>query len=169
MNHGYLQKNLERVHEWIRSADQKVSIFLAFEGVVLSFLIPEIKSFYTNHPNSGLKFFTTLLIISSAIYFYSICKLLFALISRTQPKQHKPSLSFFGDIAKETLKDYRRQTQNAKSEDIEDDFIIQIHVSSVIATKKHSAFITSIKLFAYSMAILVLDIIYFYLWSIHAK
>ena len=169
MNEDYLTKNLQRVHEWIKSADMKVSIFLAFEGVILNFLIPEIKLFYSNHSNNELYIFTALLVASSVLYSYSICKLIFALISRTQPGRYKQSLSFFGDIAKQSLKEYKLQIENAGKKDIENDLIVQTHTSSIIATKKHSAFRDSVWLFVCSMAILVLDIFYFIIWSAYAK
>ena len=41
-----LETNLERVHDWIKSADQKVSIFLAFQGVVLTLLFSSIFSWW---------------------------------------------------------------------------------------------------------------------------
>lgn len=33
-----LNENLNRIHEWTRSADQKVSIWLAFQGVFITLI-----------------------------------------------------------------------------------------------------------------------------------
>lgn len=54
------EKNLVRVHEWTRAADQKISIFLAFQGVLLTLLFPMIfKSFQISHFSKSTNFYSS--------------------------------------------------------------------------------------------------------------
>ena len=42
MNLEDYNKNLDRMADWIKAVDQKVSIFLAFQGIVLTGILPVI-------------------------------------------------------------------------------------------------------------------------------
>jgi len=170
ISNEYLEKNLQRIHEWIRSADQKVSIFLAFEGVVLSFLYTITKRFVENKSNSLDGIFYSLLVTSIVCFGYSLLKLCFSLISRTKnTSKKKKSISFFGDIASLSEPEFKKIIKKSNNDTVGDDLVSQIYVSSVIAAKKHKIFQESLYLLFLSVSFLILAFSYYFLWSLYAK
>ena len=170
VSNEYLEKNLQRIHEWIRSADQKVSIFLAFEGVVLSFLYTAIKRFVENKLDNLNGTFYCLLIASIVCFGYSLFKLCFSLISRTKNVSNKKkSISFFGDIASLNEPEFKKVIKKTNDEIVGDDLISQIHVFAVIASKKHKVFQDSLYLLLASLSFLILAFACYYLRSLYAK
>jgi len=94
-----IEVNPDRVHEWIKAADQKVSIFRAFQGVVLTILSPTLFSWATKHSNelSPLELFV--FFVGIVLVGYSIYRSASALLSRSNRNNAKKSRTFFGDIA----------------------------------------------------------------------
>ena len=102
-----LENNLNRVHEWIRAADNKVSILLALEGIVITLLLSDslasyAKSFQYNCWN------IVFIIASLVLLFISAYKAVLAIIPRLSRKRKKLSLFYFGDVAEMDLKEYNK-------------------------------------------------------------
>jgi hypothetical protein len=135
-----LETNLKRVHEWIVAADQKVSIFLAFQGVLLTLLFPNIFSWTKNNFYNFSYYNLLFLIIGIFLTIYSLYKSTSAIIPRVTKDGNKKSIIYFGDIAKFNLKDFKKATKETNNDEYEIELVEQIHISSKIATKKHSQF-----------------------------
>lgn len=168
INNEMLEKSLQRIHEWIRSADQKVSIFLTFEGVLFGFLFSPIKQFIGSNIKNLSEIFIIFLIISIVCFADSLIKLCSSLVSRTK-NSGKKSISFFGDIASLDKEKFIKEIKKCDSSRIADDLIEQIHISSKIADKKHNLFQESLGLLFVSLISLVLAFVWFYLWGAYAK
>lgn len=148
-----LEKNLSRIHEWIRAADQKVNIFLAFQGIILTILFPVVSQmtdkslFIFSAPN--------LFLVLTVIFFvaYSIFKCLFALVSRTGKKGHKKSLLFFGDVSSYKIEEYKKQLKTVSRTKYREDLIDQVYISSKIAYVKHVQFQEALIFFAIGISL----------------
>lgn len=156
-----LETNLERVHEWIKSADQKVSIFLAFQGVVLALLFSGIFSWATENLKdlsckNLLPFISGIILVS-----YSIYKSTSAIIPRLAKDKKKKSITYFGDIAKFDLGDFKKAIKETSTEEYENELTEQIYISSKIATRKHSQFRDAIFAFFGGMILLMLSFLLF--------
>ncbi|TSC89309.1 MAG: hypothetical protein G01um10143_690 [Parcubacteria group bacterium Gr01-1014_3] len=156
-----LETNLERVHDWIKAADQKVSIFLAFQGVVFTLLFGSVFS-WTSENIRNLSCTNTLILISGIILVaYSIYKSTSAIIPRLAKDKNKNSITYFGDIAKFDLGDFKKAIKETNIDEYEIELVEQIHVSSKIATRKHSQFRDAILIFFAGMILLVISFILF--------
>lgn len=141
-----LEKQLTKVQDWVKSVDNKNSIFLALAlGVTVIFisLTPKVNSKFIDY-NLLLKFLP--LVIALFLIMWSLTKAL--LLLKPQINNHKSnSISFFGDISKLTLEEYESRVKKAREKDITSDLIQQIHMSSSIASKKHTILSEAIWLF----------------------
>ena len=136
-----LERILNRVHEWIRSADQKISIFLAFEGILVILVAPSVVKClqFTVHACHPLYFL--LLCIGTGLILYSLYKMIFeALMPRVSHTLTTRSVLFFGDIASFKLADYHKLLEEIDDNEMNADFVSQIHASSIIASLKHTKF-----------------------------
>jgi hypothetical protein len=156
-----LETNLERVHEWIKAADQKVSIFLAFQGVVLTLLFASIFSWATENLKT-LPCKRLLLFVSGTILIgYSIYKSTSAIIPRLAKDKKKKSITYFGDIAKFDFGDFKRAIKETSADEYQNELIRQIHISSKIAARKHYQFRDAIFLFFGGIVLLMLSFLLF--------
>ena len=149
-----LENNLNRVHEWIRAADNKVSILLALEGIVITLLLSDslasyAKSFQYNCWN------IVFIIASLVLLFISAYKAVLAIIPRLSRKRKKLSLFYFGDVAEMDLKEYKKAIKELDESEYVEQVIEQIHTSSIIATSKHQHFRNSIIALSLSFLLLV--------------
>jgi hypothetical protein len=136
-----LEKILNRVHEWIRSADQKISIFLAFEGILVTLLAPSLMGWLRFAVRACRPFSFLLLCVGTGLIFYSFYKMIFeALMPRVSHALTARSVLFFGDIASFKLLEYQKRVEEINDDEMKTDFVSQIHVSSVIASAKHAKF-----------------------------
>ncbi len=136
------EKILDRIHEWIRSADQKVSIFLAFQGVTVTFVFPNLEIFkkILSIQNYTFQIFVSIFfMIGFVLVVLGIFKSLFAIIPRVKKKTNK-SLMYFGAIAEMGLSEYRKYINGADEHKYHDEIVDQIYFSSGIAQKKHILF-----------------------------
>jgi len=80
------EKNLSRIHEWIRSSDQKISIFLTLQTAIIVFLTPMLIDLYQSKQAS----FTLLaaIALTEAYFFfaYGIVKSILGLYARLKAK-----------------------------------------------------------------------------------
>lgn len=156
-----LESNLVRVHEWIRAADQKVSIFLAFQGVVLTIIFPAVSSWVlVNVKNFS---YTILVILTTAFVLigYSIYKSASAIIPRLAKDEKQKSITYFGDIAKFELENFKKNIKQMSTEEYENELIEQIHISSKIASRKHIQFRDAIFIFFGGMFLLAISFLIF--------
>lgn len=160
-----LETNLERVHEWIKVADQKVSIFLAFQGIILVFLLENIFSWTTkNMENLSCK--DLLLLVSGIVLtILSVYKSTSAIIPRltktTTKNKKRISITYFGDIAELDLEDFKTAVKEISADAYENELTEQIYISSKIATRKHSQFRDAIFSFFGGMVLLVISFLLF--------
>jgi len=140
-------KNLERMGDWIKSADQKVSIFLAFQGVVLIPLLPWVyENFYkscTILPEAGI----FLLLIGLGISIHTI-------LPRMGDGKFR-SLLYFRDVSSLGLGEYKKKVKDLSQDQYEDALLEQAHVLASIATRKHEEFRKAILFFSGGLTLLV--------------
>ena len=134
-----LENNLNRIHEWIRAADSKVSILLALEGIVITLLLSDgftdyVKGIQYNYWN------TIMVIASLVLLFVSAYKAVLAIIPRLKRKKKKASLLYFGDVAQMDLKAYEKAMKEMSEDEYVEHLLEQTHISSAIATSKHKHF-----------------------------
>lgn len=164
MNSDELEDNLNRIHEWLRAADQKVGIFLAFQGVVISLLFPKMAKWIC----INLLIFSWLEIILTifglVLLSYGLTKSVVALIPRLKKNLPK-SIIYFGDIAEMRIDDFKEEISKLNGKRYEDELIKQIHICAIIAKKKHEQFRESIITFMSGLA--VLGLIYILVTTAH--
>jgi len=148
-----LENNLLIVHEWIKVADQKVSIFLAFQGIVLTMLFPGTFSWVVQNISC---FNFIFIILSIGLILIGFYKSISAIIPRLTKDDKKKSITYFGDIAKFDLAKFREAVKKISKEQYEDELIEQIHISSRIAIKKYSQFRGAIFYFFGGVTLLVM-------------
>lgn len=157
MNKPELEENLTRVQDWIKSADEKISIWLAFQGVFVTLLTPYL---FTSTFFVRLFAFCSsqILIFVSVIVFigYSIFNAVSALIPRLKNNTGKKSLIYFGDIASLDLEEFKKELKSYSESDYEEDLKKQIYISSKISSKKHKLFKDSIISFFIGVFIMAL-------------
>lgn len=152
-----LENILNRVHEWIRSADQKISIFLAFEGIVVTLLAPSLFDWVQLALLECRPFSLLLLCTGIGFIFYSLYKMIFqALMPRVAHNLLTRSILFFGDIASYELHEYQERLKQINDDDLKADFVSQIHTSSVIATLKHGKFKESVTIASIGIVLIIL-------------
>lgn len=163
-----LQSNLNRIHNWIISADQKISIFLAFEGLILSLILPLMIKWVPNHINDLHTWQIAFLYLGLFTYSYSILKCLYSLYPSIRSTDKK-SLFYFGDIVKLPLTEFKHKINSLNSDKIIDDFAAQIYVNSKIAYSKYVHFKEAIILYLISLILLSITYLYEFVirvWSI---
>lgn len=161
LNKNDLELNLNRVHEWIKSADQKISIFLAFQGVVLTLLFIKVFSWVVKNLTNFSCINLLLLILGVIIVAYSIYKSFFAIMPQLNNSKKRKSLIYFKDIAEFDLDDFEKKVQEMSSDEYEKELIEQIHKSSGIATQKHLQFREAAFLFFSGIVLLVICFLVF--------
>lgn len=135
-----LETNLLRVHEWIRTADQKASIFLAFQGFVLTLLFESVSSWIARYLSSAPYMILILVLAGTTLIGFSVYKSISVVLPRLTKDGRKRSITYFGDIARFELSEFRKTLKEIQIDEYENELIDQIHVSSRIAAKKHVEF-----------------------------
>lgn len=143
------EKNLNRIHEWIKSADQKVSIFIAFETVLIGIILQKLITI--NFTKSACV--TIIFIAGVVILIWSLLKLIMGIIPRTGKKLPK-SITYFEAIALMDLGDYKKFVLESEDATYLNEIIEQTHISSKIASKKHSLFREAVLLFILSFILI---------------
>ncbi|MFA5131267.1 MAG: Pycsar system effector family protein [Patescibacteria group bacterium] len=155
MNKENLENNLSVIHEWIRSADQKSSIWLAFQGVCLTIIISstDFEKFVSYIKNVSC-FDIVILILVLILCFYSVLKTIFSILPTVKVSTGKESMIYFGSIAKNSLKKYKEKMIAYDDDDYKDDLLDQIYISSLIVNKKLKFFSESVSIFILSFIII---------------
>lgn len=163
MKQEELEKNLDRVHAWIRSADQKISIFLAFQAFMLNFTLSLIFSLlkspgYQFH-FSLFSFFLTFL--GALLIGFGIITAIFALLPRLNDGGNKKSLIYFKGIASLKIEDYKKAINSMTAQSYKEALQDQIYISSKIATIKHNEFKYALISFMSGIILLLSSVIFF--------
>jgi hypothetical protein len=151
-----LEKSLERVHNWIRNTDQKVSIFLGFQGVLIGLLFKDVFSWIWKNYFLLDCFLWSVLMISLGLLVYSLYESATTIAPQLKNHHKEKSPTYFHDIAGMKLEEYRKVIQNMDSDAYKQELINQIHISSGICAKKHFKLYRSITSFFASATLLVL-------------
>lgn len=157
-----LEKILDRTQEWIRAADQKISIFLAFEGIIIALIFFPILSWVKQLILQFDYLIFLLIYLSSFLLLYGLVKMIFVLSSILRIKQKKGnSFTYFADIALSKFEDYKNRVNTLTKKDYKNELINQIFISSDIAYRKHTHFKDSLLLFFLGFFLLFIALIYF--------
>ena len=156
-----LRYELDRNTDWIKFADQKISIYLAFLGVLVSLFSSKIGSWITNHqcPIDSWKIF--IIICGMLIFTSGTIYCILSLISKLKGDRKCKGLVYFGDIQKLDFSDYKQKIHLQPQESYIDDLIEQVYTTGVIAYNKHTEFTNSV-LITLTGVIIIASIIIFY-------
>jgi hypothetical protein len=147
MNKQDLENNLDRIHGWIKSVDQKIGIWLAFQSIFLTiitpYLIDKILSMHLLYTNKRI----SVLFVGCALIIISFFKVVLTFTPRISKTQRSKSILFFGDIADMGLDEFRKRVSSYSPSDFEDDLVSQSYISSVIVFKKFKFFQDSLLFF----------------------
>jgi hypothetical protein len=130
-----LERILNRVHEWTRSADHKIDVLIAIEAVVIGVLADNLLWWLTIAEVGTLARFCFGL--AGAGLSVGIGLGVLALFPITRNPTRYKSVTFFGDVAGTTLDEYRKRLGSISDEELREDFVSQIHACSKIAADKH--------------------------------
>ena len=97
MNTEENNKNLDRTSEWIKAVDQKVSIFLAFQGIMLTGVFQVIFKQIADNYSLFPKFLLYFVIFSVGIIMYGVVKSVIAIMPKLD-NNHKKSIIYFWAI-----------------------------------------------------------------------
>jgi len=158
-----LKNNLEMVQKWIGLVDQKVSIFLAFQGVVLTLLLPKmflwiVKNLF-NFDNKEL----ILLVSGFVLIIFSLYKSILTILPKLSKSKKTKSITYFKDIADFKFEDFKKILGGINLTEYRNELIEQIYLSSKIATRKHYQFRDSVFIFFIGLFLLMLNYILFYI------
>lgn len=174
-------KKFEIVNQWISNCDTKVSFLLAFQGVLLSFLISstifvDIISTLTMRVEvkplmfGNLINFVSLLVLLAFIFytstsFYYIYHTLRASLDPSVYRQEgvvENSNFFFLSIAAKQYRDFNNEIRNESNEAYLNDLNSQLFINSCICDKKFKNYNKSIKSVFIGTALLIV-----YILSVH--
>jgi hypothetical protein len=147
----HLERILNRIHDWTRSADNKVGVLAGAEAALLVYVLPKIEKWWQT-PQPFLTYLA--LLASTALMLTGAACALTALFPRDTNPSRRKSVTFFGDVAHMTLDEFRRKVDEMDEGQIRSDYVSQIHVSSVIARKKHRLLRLSVGCFTAGIVLL---------------
>lgn len=162
------EKNLARIHEWIRSVDQKLGIFFALQAAFIVFITPLfLQKISEKYPDIPL-FVIAMIIVAYALIAYGLLKCVRSLYSSLRTKgqsitEDQLSLTYFNHIQNIGLASYKKKMKSLTKNIYEDELLSQIHVSACIATSKHRHFNDALILFVSGSAFAIIAISWLYL------
>lgn len=142
---------LDNTKEWINNVDIKISILIAFMGIILGYILIDsnidfIERIITTINNNSISFskiimgLLVLLLYINTIF--SIIKLLYALKGKINIKEFNESgvtlnsLIFYGSIAKYNYEEFNKKVKNQTKQSNINDILSQVYINSKICTKK---------------------------------
>lgn len=142
------QALLEMINGWISNIDTKISLALAFDGILIGIICSNISDIdlvfkFTEENNIKNTIDTILIVLIILLLIISIIKLLSAIIASIH--NTNDSIIFFGSIAKKDLNTYKSRFSAASQDDVLNNLIEQIHTNSVICTEKVKRYNEGIK------------------------
>ena len=152
-----LEYVLRNIYEWIRSVDQKISIFIVFQGITITVLSPQIYSLVLKKSQHVSFVYKVILIFSFLLFLSEIILLLISLMARLKNKTNSKSLIYFGDIPEVSLNDYQKSVFNLNREIYKEDLIRQCYISARIASLKYKLFNKSVILFIAGSFLIIVE------------
>lgn len=156
-----IEKNLARIHEWIKAVDQKINTILAFQGVLIVLLFPLIFKWFWKNIHRFDSFEIILLPVGVVFLLEGVYRSFSAVIPRISNNAENKSLTFFAHISSESVEQYKKRVGDATDDHILDDLIAQTHVSAGIANTKHVELRKSMIRFVIGISILAIVYIEF--------
>lgn len=153
------EKTLDTIGEWIRGADQKVTIFLALQGIILALLIPNyLKTITVRFQTHTISVLNSLPILLAAV---SLGVAVFESLNVILPRVSNKTSShlYFGGIKNMTLEKYKTEMRALTTEEYFDELCEQIHTNSKIAVGKYGRFQKAIIFFLIGMGLLIVSYI----------
>lgn len=166
------ETNLARIHEWIRAADQKLSIFVALQAALILGVTPLFLTELSEKQAMAGWQLITAIVVAYLLFAGGLISCLISLYSNLQVKQKgkketitedQLSLTFFNHIANMTSESYKKRMREMSRKTYEDELLSQVYVSAGIAAKKHRFFNASLILFVIGMIISTLSLSWLYL------
>lgn len=154
------EKNLARIHEWIRSVDQKLSILLTFQGVFIALVTPLAVNLFSLHTYDLNPYGVGFIAAGYSLMAYGILKAILALYSTLKVKQSKQltedqlSLTYFQHIDGISLEAYEKRMFKLSKKGYIKELLAQTKVSAKITTKKQILFNDALFFFFSGVAIL---------------
>ncbi len=157
-------KALELVNGWINNMDTKASILLAYLAVIIGFVVSNgLPDLFNQPAPSPVVFFyivkVDFVVILYLSLFASIVLFLATLTARIKGNKEKHSLLFFGEIAKNSLNDYKSKILNRTEEELIKDVLEQVYINSNICTIKSKYYNIGVKLTLISTVVYVICMI----------
>lgn len=158
------EKNLTRIHEWIRAVDQKLSIFLALQGLFLAIITPLVISLISKKSVFISKLQIAVVVIA---YFLLICAIgkclrsLYATLNVNKQKitEDQLSITYFKHISETSKDSYEKKMKGLTRNKYLTELLSQIHISAKIATNKHAHFNDALVLFSIGSLLLIITLL----------
>lgn len=125
----YLEKELARLLDWIKTADTRISLILPLTTAMLGAIAALAPIFSKWTWCIGISISISILLLASSLISISI-----ALFPRTNGP--KNSMIFFGGIYSSTLEDFRSEVNDFDEGKYKDDLINQCFINAKIASIK---------------------------------
>lgn len=126
----YLEKELSRLLDWIKSADSRIALILPLSTAMLGTIAALLPKFSCWDWSIFLSVIT-----SSLLLIVSLASVSVAIFPRT--KGPKNSNIFFGGINSRDLETYRNDINRLNEQDYKTDLINQCFINAQIADKKY--------------------------------
>ncbi len=162
------EKNLARIHEWIRAVDQKLGIFFALQGAFMAFVTPLfLQQLSEKYLDVGI-LLVILITLAYIFLIYGLLKCLRSLRSSLSNKgqsitEDQLSLTYFNHIKEMPFTSYKKKMKTLTSKAYEEELLSQVHVSACIATNKHQHFNDALMLFVIGGASAAVSLSWLYL------
>jgi hypothetical protein len=153
------ERTLVLVNEWIRGADQKISIFLALQGITLTLLIPNyLKTITARFQTHTISIWSSGFVLLATLCFgLGIVEALIAFFPRVSNKAK--SHLYFGGIKNMKLAKYKDDMKHLSNEDYFNELCEQAHMNSGIAGTKYGHFQKAIIFFLIGMGLFIVSYI----------
>jgi len=141
------EKNLERAHDWVKTADEKAGFTLTISIALLGaslFVIEPATRVVTESVSRGQWYWALIvpLCVVFAVYIYSDLRAIWLLIEvvkpRTTPTTKRQSPLFFGTIASMELEAFKARMRSMGHEELLNEISDQTYIASEIAAMKYS-------------------------------
>jgi len=177
-NRNELEARLDRVNNWVNNCDQKSSILLAIEGVVLtilctsdyiSFIRQQLIFPIYNYYETGNGMFSIIntiqlfilavmfiLIFLSVFYSLQVIKGTIDTKLFKQSELTEKSLLHFSSISNKSFNEFKKDIVNQSEETVLNDLLSQIYINSSICDNKFKYHKKSVRCFCLFLFLLVL-------------
>ena len=161
MDKIFFETSLTRVHDWVKAADAKVSIWIAFQGILTAVISPYVSTKIIPIITKVHWSVSGTFAISLILFCISFIESISAITPRLNiAKSATKSLVYFGHIALMGFAEYDQKLSQYDEAKYILDLKQQIHISSQIALRKHREFRFSILFFFISILLFIPMFIY---------